>query len=56
MLISIFELGSKVSKNVTTETVTTEIFGGVSVVTSLLSHRIVTNETSHDQNMSSLFW
>ncbi len=35
VLISIFELGSKVSKIVTTEIGTTKIFCGVSVATSL---------------------
>ncbi len=44
VLISIFELGSKISKIATTET-----FGGVLVVMSLvywvLSHKIVTTET-----------
>ncbi len=40
VLISIYEQGSKVSKNFTTETVTTETFGGVSVVFWVLSYRI----------------
>ncbi len=56
VLITIFELGSKVSKSVNTET-----FGGVSVMTSLwmgvgfLSHRIVTTETQYHCFGSDIF-